>query len=327
MSDTDRITRDWQRRFGRISNEQRLQWHKPVMSVSLMIMKAEVESVLWSKRFHEICKGQLRDHAGYNAIARLLSNGIRVAKEINILIEHGCPKGANARWRTLHEITVITQFIRTNPPCIGERYRAHTAIREYRAMKQMRDLSERLAEPVAPDFLVAYRRVQKKRDEMIQQYGAEFKTDYGWSVPALKKKRPRMSDLEKSVNMDNIRPLFSFASRQIHSGPDSIPWHLDPARGDDMRHVYGPDTDGSAIPGILAAHTFTTLRMIWRLANDTKNPFLDPDMCEKDVTKIHDEGIAVTKEFLDCEVSAEHLMVASQLLRILTSRTERELTI
>ena len=41
--------------------------------------------------------------AAYNGLARLFSNGVRVAREIGTLIEHGYPHGAPARWRTLHE--------------------------------------------------------------------------------------------------------------------------------------------------------------------------------------------------------------------------------
>lgn len=97
MTDEERIKRDWQRRFGVLPGEQARQWHGPVLSLSATIARAEAEATLWYRRTQALYGGALRDHAGYSALARLFSNGIRVAKEIGSLIGSGYPEGASAR--------------------------------------------------------------------------------------------------------------------------------------------------------------------------------------------------------------------------------------
>lgn len=88
-------------------------------------------------------------------------------------------------------------------------------------------------------------------------------------------------------------------------------------RRETTRHVFGPDADGSSLPGILVSHTLSDLRIVWRAANQTDNPFRAPDQLEKDVARIHDEGTGVMREFVDCERSVEHLLLATQLLETL----------
>lgn len=316
----ERSKRDWQRRFGSMPREQALQWRRPVLSLSAMIAKAEVDAILWSRRTHALHQGALKNHAGYNALARLFANGVRVAKEIGSLIGNGYPEGATARWRTLHETTVVAQFIRTSPPSIGERYRDHNRIQQYRAMNRVKALSEQYDKHLPPGFFAIYEKLRDERDALIQKYGPEFNTEYGWAAPAIEKtgrRGPRISELEVAVGMDHMRQAYANASQHIHSGPDSVSWYLDPAEGDDMRHVFGPDADGSSLPGILVSHTLSNLRIVWRAANATDNPFMAPDQLEKDVTRIHDEGTDLIKEFVDCERSVEHLILATQLVETL----------
>lgn len=168
----------------------------------------------------------------------------------------------------------------------------------------------------------AYERVKHERDALVRKYGPEFKADYGWAAPAIEgtgRRGPTLRDLEEAVEMGYMRGVYSDVSEYIHSGPAGVPWHLDPADGDDMKHLFGPNADGSSIPGILVAHTFSNLRILWRAANESKNPFLAPALLVKDVAKIHREGSDLMREFVDCERSVEQLLLATQLLETLMS--------
>ena len=162
-----------------------LQWRGPVLSLSAIIAKAEVDAILWSRRTHALHESSLKNHAGYNALARLFANGIRVAKEIGSLIGNGYPEGGSARWRTLHETVVVAQFIRINPPNIGERYRDHARIQQYRATTRLKTLSEQHGKHLAHGFVEMCERLRNERDALVQKYGTEFKTEYGWAAPSI----------------------------------------------------------------------------------------------------------------------------------------------
>ena len=321
MKGEERVRRDWQRRFGLLADEQARQWRLPLVSLTETTVKAEVEAILWFKRTRALHRGALEGHAGYNALARLFSNGVCVAREIGTLIAHGYPYGALARWRTLHETTVVAQFIRTNPPAIGERYRDHVRIRRYRAMTLTKTLAARYGKPLPPGFADEYGKLRQERDALVGIYGPEFKSDHGWAAPAVGGSGyPRMRDLEEAVGMEHMRKAYADASESIHSGPGSLAWDLDPSAGRDMAHLFGPDADGSSLPGILVAHTFAALRVVWRAANESDNPFLAPDLLDTDVAKIHHEGNDLMRKFAACETSLGHLALATELLQTLTLR-------
>ena len=67
----------------------------------------------------------------FDVLVRLHSRGCQVSAEILSLLRNGFADGAIARWRTLHEVAVISMFIRDKGPETAERYLAHSSITNY----------------------------------------------------------------------------------------------------------------------------------------------------------------------------------------------------
>lgn len=58
----------------------------------------------------------------FDVLTRLHARGCQIGYEIYLLLSHGFADGAHARWRTLHEISVVASFISTHGQKVAESY-------------------------------------------------------------------------------------------------------------------------------------------------------------------------------------------------------------
>jgi hypothetical protein len=111
-------------------------------------------------------------------LRRLHGRGVRIAKEALALIEAGFADGAMARWRTLHEITVVAMFIQDHGAQCAKLYLAHDAIESYRSANSYRAHHEALGyEPIADE---EWNGVESAYHAAIATHGTSFATEYGW---------------------------------------------------------------------------------------------------------------------------------------------------
>lgn len=313
--DEKRIREDWQRRFGWLPENQTKQWFKVCNSLSIYIMRAEVEAILCNRRMRE--GGRVAGSARYDALSLLFATGIRTAKEMASLITAGHPVGALARWRTLHETTVILTVIRNSEPFIGERYRDHTVVQAFKTIAGIKKTVEQPGQKLPPDVGAAYRNAEAKYREMLAKHGDNFKTPYGWATPLVERKRPTLEDLETIAGLRYARQLYATTSYSIHSASISLWWQADLAQNEPLGRIIGPNGDGSSLAGLLAAHTFMLLRTTWWKANDTNNPFLGPDYLKDTLGKMVDEAVDLMNDFLKCETNQDFKAQAMQLAEAL----------
>src|SRR5205823_6426740 len=112
----------------------------------------------------------------------------RVGGEIVRLIRSGFADGAHARWRTLHEIAVVAQFLGKHGNAMAERYLLHDAVRACRAAERYAQHSAALGwESIEDEELKALR---TRRDDLIQRFGKPFGTDFGWAAEQLQEGSP-----------------------------------------------------------------------------------------------------------------------------------------
>ncbi len=69
------------------------------------------------------------------ALVRLHARAVLIASEIEALLRTGHADGAHARWRTLHEVTVVAIFLANHGPEIAERYIEHDAVESWNLEK------------------------------------------------------------------------------------------------------------------------------------------------------------------------------------------------
>jgi len=162
----------------------------------------------------------LLDDPTFTALVRLQARASRVALEIWTLLRSGLPDGAQARWRTLHEIAVTAQVLTDHHPDAAHRYLAHEELREIRRAELAHHHGA-----YAPDQALSEGEVAElaaMRQELEAEFGDGFASDYGWAALALQKKRPTFADLETAADLSIARALYDVASAQIHAGADGL---------------------------------------------------------------------------------------------------------
>lgn len=155
-----------------------------------------------------------------NLLVRLHAKANQISKEILHLIRHGFADGAQARWRSLHELAVVCSFIAHHGDSLAERYVQHESVEIYKAAKQYNQYYTRLGAEKIDDEEMAL--IEKEYLEALVKYGKNYASDYGWAATALKLARPTFRDIEASVELDHIRPYYKAASANIHANPAGV---------------------------------------------------------------------------------------------------------
>lgn len=179
-------------------------------------------------------------------LLRLYARACLVASEIVSLLRSGHPDGAHARWRTLHEITVISCFIYENDITLTERYLEHTNIENYKTLVEYQNYHEHLGASPLDD-----RELQEAKsihDDLILKYGKSYKSDYGWASEVLNNPKPNFRQIEEKVSLSYLRPYYKLASDNVHANPKGIFFKLGLLADEHNTCLNGPSADGLVDP-------------------------------------------------------------------------------
>ena len=150
------------------------------------------------------------------ALVRIHMRACRTAAEILCLLRGGFADGASARWRALHELSVIGMYLSEQPDSVSEMFLDHNVIEQAKSMGSYETHCESLGEePIEKEGAELLR---QERDVLITKYGPPFKGDYGWASCHRQEKRTTFSDIEQSVQLDHWRPYYRLACQSIHAG-------------------------------------------------------------------------------------------------------------
>jgi hypothetical protein len=219
---------------------------------ALDLLEALIEAALAAG--HETNKGErpgaVRDNdLVFDALVRIHARACLTANEVLVLLKAGLPSGANARWRTLHELTVVAAFIRTHGQDVAERYLLHDYVSRARGLADYQFYAGKLSTtPFTEEEAASIRRV---RDELCARFGNSFAEEYGWAAAALGNPRPNFRQIEEATELDHWRPYFRMASHGVHAGPHGLFWDLG-KHGHNLM-LAGPSNAGLADPGMDAA--------------------------------------------------------------------------
>ncbi len=152
----------------------------------------------------------------FEALIRLHAKACRTLEGVLSLLECGDADGANARWRSLHEVAVISYFLSKKPAKFARLYLEHEAIERYKAAQQFQIHAPSLGyKPFNATEMIA---MQKIRDQLVNKYGKAFEGDYGWAAGAIRSGRPTFAEIERKSGFDKWRPYYKMASHSIHAG-------------------------------------------------------------------------------------------------------------
>ena len=192
-----------------------------------------------------------REDGRTQALARLHIRACRIAREILLLLENGFTEGAQARWRTLHEVTVTAALIAEGGDSLAERYFDHEIVDRKKALDDHRRAVAAGGEPP-----VARRHTTALEEEFaaaVAKYGKQFRGMYGWASDQLGMPvDPKFHDLQEVAGSLTLKLRYRLSSFDTHASPKALeqPVH----RWDPTTHVPGAFEAGFEGPAVDTAH-------------------------------------------------------------------------
>lgn len=190
-----------------------------------------------------------------HALISLHARSLRISAEAICLMENGFADGALARWRSLHELSVVAAFILPEERIVAERYVASRHIAAYKAAVQYKEYEGRANLQPFGDEEIAQLKIQ--HDNAVESYSLNPKVDWGWSSEVLGIPKPNFSMLEKHVGLDHWRPRVKWASQEIHGAfvPNGV--GLGVSESEHAVHLVGASNSGMSDPAQMIAISLT----------------------------------------------------------------------
>lgn len=196
----------------------------------------------------------------FDTLLRLHTRSCRIASEILELLKGGFADGAMARWRSLHEISVISSFLEKGTAELCQRYLDHYYIENYHELMEYQKNCEKLGyEPFSDEDVEESKKLVEAQRE---KYGTDFMKLYGWIGDALPKKKRNFAGIEENVEFNFMRSFYKMANNSVHSGAKGFIYTLG-QYDDNQVMLAGPSNYGFADPGQNAAYSLfqTTLTL------------------------------------------------------------------
>lgn len=241
------------------------------------------------------------ENSAVEVLVRIHAKANQIAKEIHVLLRNGFADGAQARWRTLHELAVISHFVSKYGNDCAARYLEHDLVEEYKSALQHNEYCERLGTP--PYSVQDLTILKSEYEKVLKKYGDNFRFDYGWAADALNNRKPNFRDIELDVELDHHRPLFKSASANVHANSTGVLWRL--GMPDEMNMLLaGPSQVGIETP---AHYTVVSLIQISAALLNFK-PTMDGIIVTRTMHKYADrveEALVVVAEKLREELNTD----------------------
>jgi hypothetical protein len=248
-------------------------WGQPLGQLRMLLTMCR-EWCQWIHQRNVSLKGDPEKKQLQSLLIRLLTRGCQVTDEIICLLENGFADGAMARWRTLHEISVVAAVIRHYGNDIAAKYIDHQAVESKRKLDKYlvcyKDLGYK------PLSARAQNKIVKTYNAAIARYGKPFKSDYGWAAFHLNNDWPTFADLEKAAGRAEMRSHYQMGNDNIHAGIKSMYFRLGLLNRDGL--LAGRSNAGLMEPGQNTAHTLTQLAAIVGLSEPIMDDLVAADM-------------------------------------------------
>lgn len=173
---------------------------REVGEFSLQYMAESAEDGAWSYK--------------QDALAFLYGRACQVADEISVLLSHGLADGAQARWRSLHEIQVVLHVLAHGDDELSRRYLEHHDIDLYHEAKATLSFGNTRVQGISK---AQFAEIERGRAELLKEHGVHFDVAYGWASEVLGFKATRFSDIEKLADASYFRPFYKAASANVHA--------------------------------------------------------------------------------------------------------------
>lgn len=186
-----------------------------------------------------------------------------VTGEIVTLLRNGYPDGAMARWRTLYEILVISDFIKKHGNDTAQRYLEFEQIEEYQGLEDYQKYAEKLNKKTLSSEELAT--IEAIIQPLKEKYGKLIRNRYGWAVFDLnlpKNQSPSFKKIVEQSDYSHYYPYYTWASYSIHSNPKGLTLVLGQPRYQKKVILAGPsDAAGIVEPGMITGITILQINL------------------------------------------------------------------
>lgn len=211
--DSRRMLRD-ERKITNQFNKRRYKTWKDSIDLFECMIKVSLESGQEQQQ-KLINKEDGKDNFKREALLKIHARALHISNEILVLLKAGYADGANARWRSLHELAVVAFFLLDQRDEVSKRYLEHTTIKAYKQAQDYRTCYKRLGYP--PFDRKTYNQHKKEKEFLINKYGKGFNGEWGWIPESILKCR-NFRELEKIVKLDHWYPFYSLSCDAVHAG-------------------------------------------------------------------------------------------------------------
>lgn len=232
----------------------------------------------------------------FDALVRLHARGCQVASEVKTLITNGFADGAHARWRSLHEISIVALFIEEHGNEVAEKYLLHDNIESLKSAREFQQYYDALGEEPVPEHVLI--NLQVIHDNLIKRFGNDYGNDLGWAAKTLGKSRPRIKDIELSVGLEHLRPYYRLASHNIHANPKGLFFKLGLYKNQDLL-LAGPSNIGLADPAQATAISLSQLTTSLMMVDPNIDRLVACSVLAKFSNEIADKFVLIQKNLED----------------------------
>lgn len=215
----------------------------------------------WSENAYRHRRRQKSSHLS-NALMRLHVRACQIVSEIIVLLENGYADGAIARWRTLHELTVVAGVLAKHGEDIAERYVLYQFVESHIAQKRYeQDRIELGFKQTSP---AQARKVLKEYQDVLRRFGPAFGKEYGWAahhLGASKNDRLTFARLEKEMDRSYMRSPYKMASYNVHASPKGAYFRLGNIDGQPTL-LAGASNAGLTEPAQHTVYSFVQLTIL-----------------------------------------------------------------
>lgn len=196
----------------------------------------------------------------FSTLKSLHARACQMAFEVLELIKSGFADGALARWRSLHEISVMANFLENGSEELCQRYLDYYFVENFSEMKEYQKNCEKLGcEPLSEE---EFTEAQDDINKLGVKYGDDFLKPHGWIGDALPKRKRNFAGIEETVEFRYMRSFYKMANNSVHSGSKGFLYKLGTAQQGNVL-LAGPSNYGFADPAQNAAFSLfqTTLTL------------------------------------------------------------------
>ena len=256
--DARRGLKRYQRQRKRFEERLGKHWAKPLHLLELTVELAEevgTEIIELSGPGED--RGNVRNHT-FDALVAIHARGCQMSRAILALLRSGFADDAHARWRSLHELAVVSSFISKHGEDVAERYLLHEIVQQRKLARAYK--KHEIRAKLDPLTQAEIEALDERYDSLVARFSKDFARDYGWAASALGKDRPTFIHLEEDVGLDHWRPYYLMANHSVH--PNSHANYFKLGLHETGRRsvlLSGPSNLGLADPGQGVALSLTQI--------------------------------------------------------------------